>query len=189
MKRIGDSCQDIWGHDHKIVRTECKCALVEDCTSFEMKRMMTRTDQLVCIAKATGSKIYTRESETGTSSSAKALVLSLKQFHAHFYRLYKMGTTRAMVGLQGLHSSNVFWHLNVLASMGLKLFYPLCFKFGGNIEMITTHLREVHYRLAIVCNVCRAFTSMSMPVVLEHQSRCRMKSHKKSKMKKWDETS
>ena len=128
MKRIGDSCQDIWGHDHKIVRTEWKQALVEDHTSFEMKRMMTRTDQLLCIAKATGSKIYTRESAVGTCGQAKALVLSLKQFHANFYRLYEKGITRAMVIHQGLYSSNDFWHPNILASVGLKSFCSWCFK-------------------------------------------------------------
>ena len=148
MKRIGDSHQDIWGHDHKIVRTEQKCALVEDHTSFEMRRMMTRTDQLLHIAEATGSRVYTRESEVGTHGPAKALVLSLKQFHAHFYRLYEKGTTRAMVGLQWLHTS-----------VGLKSFCP-CFKFGGNTETISTHLREVHYRLAIVCDACWVFASM-----------------------------
>ena len=68
MKRIRHSHQDVWGHDHKIVRTEQKHALVEDCTSFEMKRMTTKTDQLLCIVEATGSIIYTRESELGTHS-------------------------------------------------------------------------------------------------------------------------
>ena len=188
MKRIGDSCQDVWGHDKKIVRTEWKCTLAEDHTSFEMRRTTTRTDQLLCIAEATGSKIYTRESEAETCGAPNALVLSLKQFHAHYFRLYKKGTTRTMVGLQGLHTSNAFWHPNVLASMGLKLFFLWCFKFGGNTKTITTHLKEVHYRLAIACNVCWTFASMSMQVVLEHQSRCRMKSHKKSRVKKQDDT-
>ena len=175
MKRIRDSHQDVWGHDHKIVRTEWKCALAEDCTSFKMKRIMTRTDQLVCIAKATGSKIYTRELEVGTCGPSKALGLFLKQFHAHFYRLYKKGTTRTMVGLQGLHSSKAFLCPHILASMGLKSFCPWYFKFGGNTEMIATHLREVHYRLAIVCNICQTFTSMSVQVALEHGSRYRTK--------------
>ena len=66
MKRIGDSHQDMWSHDHKIIRREWKHALAEDHTSFEMRRMTTRTDQLLCIAEATGSKIYTRESEVET---------------------------------------------------------------------------------------------------------------------------
>ena len=34
---------------------------------------------------------------------AKALVLSLKQFHAQYNRLYEKGPTKAMVHLQGLN--------------------------------------------------------------------------------------
>ena len=41
--------------------------------------MMARTDQLLCIAEATGSKIYTREVEAETHGRAKTLVLLLKQ--------------------------------------------------------------------------------------------------------------
>ena len=122
-KRIGDSHQDVWGHDHKIIRTEQKHVLGDDHTSFKM-RMTTRTDQLFCIAEAPGSKIYTRESEMEAQGPAKALVLSLKQFHACYYKLYEKGTTKAMVGIQGLHSSDTFWHLNILAGVGLKSFCP-----------------------------------------------------------------
>ena len=64
--------------------------------------------------------------------------------------------------------SNAFQHLNILASVGFKSFCLWCFKFQGNTEMITTHLREVHYRLAIACDICLVFTSMSVQVVLEH---------------------
>ena len=97
QKRINDSHHDVWGNDHKIIRTEQKCTLAKDCTSFEIRKM-TRTDQLLCIAEATGSKIYTRESEPETYGKAKALVLSLKQYHAHHNRFYKQGTTRAIGG-------------------------------------------------------------------------------------------
>ena len=117
------------------------------------------------------------------------MVLSLKQLHANFYRLYEKGTTRAMVDFQGLHSSNASQHPNVSACMGLKSFCLWCFKFGENTNMIATNLREVHYRLSISCDICWVFTSMSMQVVLEHQSRCRMRSHKKSKIKKPPKTS
>ena len=137
MKRIGDSHQDVWGHDHEIIRTKQKCTLTDDQTSFNMRRMATRTNQLLHIAEATGSKIYNRESEAETQGLTKALVLSLKQFHAHYYRLYQKGTTRAMEGLQGLHSSDTFQHLNVLVSVGLKSFCPWCYKFGGNTETNT----------------------------------------------------
>ena len=91
MKTIGDSHQNILDHDHKIIRTEQRCALVEACTSLEMRRMTTRTDQLLCIAEATGSKIYTRESEAETRGPAKAFVLSLKQFHAHYTGFMRKG--------------------------------------------------------------------------------------------------
>ena len=75
QKRINDSHQDIGGNDHKIIRTEQKCALVEDCTSFEMCRMMMRAEQLLHIAEGTGSKIYTRESEDSWPSKGLGLVL------------------------------------------------------------------------------------------------------------------
>ena len=37
MKRIMGGHQDVWGHNHKIVRAEWKCALADDHTSFEMR--------------------------------------------------------------------------------------------------------------------------------------------------------
>ena len=70
--------------------------------------MMVRTSQLLPIAEATGSKIYTRESEAVTQGRAKTLVLLLKQYHTHYYQFCEKGITRAMVGLQGLHTSDAF---------------------------------------------------------------------------------
>ena len=99
MKKIEGGCQDVWGHDHNFVKAKWKHALDDDCTSFNMKQMTTRTNQFIHIAKATGSKIYTRESEGGAQGLAKALVLSLKQCHAQYYRLYGKGPIKAMVGL------------------------------------------------------------------------------------------
>ena len=131
MKRIKGGHQDGRGQDLKIVSTEQRCTLADDHTSFKMRRMATRTDQLICIAKATGSK--STPGSQGAQGSAKALVLSLKQSHAHYYRLYKKGVIQGY-GLQGLHSSDAFWHLNVLTSVGLKSFCPWCLIFGGNTE-------------------------------------------------------
>ena len=45
MKRMSQSCWAMWGHDHESVQAEQDCALVEDHNSFEMHRMMVRTDQ------------------------------------------------------------------------------------------------------------------------------------------------
>ena len=61
LKRIGDSHQAMWVHDHESVQTEQDHALVEDCNSFEMHRMMVRTDQLLCTATAIDSQyLYQR---------------------------------------------------------------------------------------------------------------------------------
>ena len=128
LKRISDSCQDVWGHNHKSIRTEQDHTLVEDCNSSEMWKMMVRTDQLLCIAEATGYKIYTRDLEAGAHGRSKTQVLLLKQYH--YYQYHERGITRAMVGLQGLRLSDTFWHSNVSASVGLKLFCPWCFKLG-----------------------------------------------------------
>ena len=136
---------------------------------------MVRTDQLLHIAEAINSKIYTWESEAEAHGQTKTLVLSLKQYHAHYYWLYKKGTTRAMVGLQGLHLGDAFRCSNTSFSVGLKSFWPWCFKFGGNTETIATCLREVHYRLAIACNLCKLFASTSIQNILDHCSGCKAK--------------
>ena len=80
-----------------------------------------------------------------------------------------------MVGLQELHLSDAYRCSNVSSSVGLKSFCPWCFKLGGNTETIATHLREVHYQLAINCDLCKSFANMSVQSVLEHHSGCKAK--------------
>ena len=106
------------GHDQEVIRTEQDHAFEEDHNSFEMHKMTVRMDQSLHIAEATNSKVYTCESEVEAHGQAKALALSLKQYHAHYYWLYEEGTTRAMVGLQGLHLGYAFRHSNVSSSVG-----------------------------------------------------------------------
>ena len=36
--------------------------------------------------------------------------------------------------------------------------------------MIATNLREVYYQLAITCDLCKSFASMSVQSILEHHS-------------------
>ena len=60
---------------------------------------MTRTDKLLCIAEATNLKVYIWELEAEAHGQMKALVLSLKQYHAYYYQLYEKGMSRPMVGL------------------------------------------------------------------------------------------
>ena len=107
-----------------------------------MHKMMVRTDQLLCIAEATNLKVYTLEAKG--HGQMKALVLSLKQYHAFYYQLYEKDMTKAMAGLQELHSGD-----DHLLQCEAKIILPLVFQSDGNTKTIATHLREVHYRLAI----------------------------------------
>ena len=63
--------------------------------------------------------------------------------------------TRAMVGLQGLHSSDTFHCSNISTNVGLKSFCTWCLKLRGNTKTIVIHLTEVHYHLAIVFTFAR----------------------------------
>ena len=92
--------------------------------------------------------------------------------------------TRAMVGLQGPHLSDAFICSNMSSSVGLKSFCPWCFKLGSNTEMIATHLREVHYRFAIMCDLCKLFGSISAQNILDHLSGCKAKCTKNPQNKK-----
>ena len=59
LKWIGNSCQAVWGHDQEVIRMEQYCALEGDCNSFEGCKMTVRMEQLLHIAEATNSKVYT----------------------------------------------------------------------------------------------------------------------------------
>ena len=94
--------------------------------------------------------------------------------------------------------------LQGLSKHGIKVILFLMFKDGSNTETIAIHLREVHYRMAIVCDICQVFSGMNAQVILEHHSGCKTKcdkehaeqegqekekkSHKKkSKSQEWNE--
>ena len=141
--------------------------------------MTVKSDQQLWIKEATSVKnIHSWEHETKVCGRKKTLVQSLKQFHAHFYLLYEKSMTHAMVTLQGLHSGKAFRHPYISASMGLKWFYPMCLKLGGNTETIAIHLREGHYQMAIVCDICQVFASMNTQNVLDQCAKCKVKHNK-----------
>ena len=108
-----------------------------------MQRVVVRTDQLLHIAEATGSKFHQQDSEAKTDGRVKKLVQLLKQYHAWFYHFYEKASTRAMIGLHRLHSNDLFQHMNVAGDVALKLFCPWCCELGGKTETIATHLWEV----------------------------------------------
>ena len=89
-------------------------------SSFEVNKMMVQTDQLPWIKEATSAKnIHSREHEAEVHWKKKIQVQYLKQYHAHYYQLYKKNMTHTMVSLQGLHLGKAFRCLNISASVGL----------------------------------------------------------------------
>ena len=81
-----------------------------------------------------------------------------------------------MVVLQGLHSGDVIKCPSISGGVGLKSFHSWCLKLGGNMEMI--HLHEVQYQMAIACDICWAFASMTVQNILDHRSECKEKCDK-----------
>ena len=131
LKRIRESHQDVWDHDLAIVKSEWKHALAKDQDSFEMCNMTVRTDQLLHITETVDSQVHHWGSEAETDGMVKKLRQSLKQYHTRFHYFYEKGSNRAIIGLHRLHPNDVFWCLNVPASVGVKSFCPWCFKLGG----------------------------------------------------------
>ena len=176
MALIGKNHQALWGSDFSIVKEEQDLTLKEDYTSFSVDKIAVQTVWLLQIKEATNTKnIHPRELKAGVHRKEKTLVQSLKQFYTHFYWLYKKGMTCAMVSLQGLYSGDAFRCPNIPSGMGLKSFCPWCFKLGGNIETITIHLPEVHYWMAIVCDICQKFAGLSTQNVHTNQAWCKAK--------------
>ena len=58
LKQIGDSHQAVWESDYEVVNTEWELAFKEDCHSFEVSKMMNRTEELLQIKEAMHSKIH-----------------------------------------------------------------------------------------------------------------------------------
>ena len=83
-----------------------------------------------------------------------------------------------MVGLQALYLGNALKHPSISGGIGLKLFCPWFLKLGGNMETTAIHLHEVHYWMAITCDICFAFASMTMQNIQDHWSEGKEKHNK-----------
>ena len=119
---------------HKIIRTRVEtCTLAADCTSFKMRRMATRTNQLLHMAEATGSKVYTGESEAEGSRPSKGLGPVLETVPHLLLQPLQEGDNQ---GYGGSPRPTLEWCIpaseHIGKHVGLKSFCPLCFKFGGN---------------------------------------------------------
>ena len=53
-----------------------------------------------------------------------------------------------IMGLKGIHDADALWHFSSYT------YCPWCGKEGQNGGTVVNHLRTVHYKLGIVCNLC-----------------------------------
>ena len=67
-----------------------------------------------------------------------------------------------------------------LSQCGAKVILALVSNAGRNTKWITVHLREVHYRMVIVCNICQSFVGMHAQSILDHHSGCKAKHNKEN---------
>ena len=179
LEQIGNNCTTVWGSNYKVIKTEWDLTLDRDPSSFKVSGMTVCTDQLMWIKEATHVRnIYPWEHEADISGRKKALVQSLKQFHTHFYQLYEKGMTHTTVVLQGLHLGSALKHPSICAGVGLKSFCLWCFKLSRSTEMVAIHLLEVHYQMAIACDICWVFASMTVQNIWDHQPVCKGNSNK-----------
>ena len=73
LKQIGDSGQAVWESDYEVIKTEWELTLKEDCHSFEVNKMMDRTEQLFHFKEAAHLKIRPHESEAGSKGGRRPL--------------------------------------------------------------------------------------------------------------------
>ena len=85
------------------------------------------TDQLLCIAKATDSQIYTKDLDAEAHGCVEDSGIVAETIQHPPLPFYEKGMTRAMIDLQEMHSSNTFRCSNVSSSVGLKIILPLVF--------------------------------------------------------------
>ena len=62
-----------------------------------------------------------------------------------------------------------------LCQHGAKVILSLVSKAGRNTKTIAIHLREIHYRMVNICNICRSFAGMNAQSILDHCSGCKAK--------------
>ena len=179
LEQIKNNCNIVWGSDYEVIKTKWDLTLDRDPNSLEVWEMMVCTDELFQIKVAINVRnIYPQEHKVDFDGREKALVQLLKQFHACYYQLYEKGMTHAMMGLQGLHSSDTHKCPHISAGVGLNSFCPWCLKLGRNTETITIHLHEVHYWMVNVCDICQVFAGMTMQSMWDHQPECKGKCDK-----------
>ena len=66
------------------------------------------------------------------------------------------------MGLKGIHDSDALWHF-----VGYT-YCPWCGKEGQNKGTMVNHVRTVHYRLGLVCNLCFGCPTVMLDTLHQH---------------------
>ena len=67
-----------------------------------------------------------------------------------------------IMGLKGIHNADALWHFVVYT------YCPWCSKEGHNKGTMVNHIRMVHYRLGIVCNLCYSCPTVMSDTLHQH---------------------
>ena len=79
-----------------------------------------------------------------------------------FLRVVPALESPKIMGLKGIHNSDALQHF-----VGYT-YCPWCSKEGQNEGTVVNHLRTVHYRLGIVCNLCYSCPTVMLDTLCQH---------------------
>ena len=79
-----------------------------------------------------------------------------------FLRVVPATESPKIMGLKGIHDSDA------LQCFAGYTYYPWCGKEGQNEGTVVNHLRTVHYRLGLVCNLCYSCPTVTLDTLHQH---------------------
>ena len=79
-----------------------------------------------------------------------------------FLRVVPTWESPKIIGLKGIHNADALWHFAGYT------YCPWCGKEGQNEGTMVNHLRTVHYRLGIVCNLCYSCPTVVLDTLCQH---------------------
>ena len=182
LEQIGDSHAKLYGRVTIRSLRQSRSLLSRKIShSFQVNKMMDRTEQLLQIKEATHLKIHSCELEAGVQGRKKTLLQSLRQCHACYYRLVWEGHYLCHSWLVRIAFGQCFQvPLTFPPSVGLKSFCPWCLKLGRNTKTIAI---STSGRYTIGWQSCATYAQwichgMSAQSVFDHHSGCKAKNNK-----------
>ena len=176
---------DVWGHDHEIIRSEWKCIpLQKTTTPLRYDKWQLGLIELALHHWGHGLQQFTPESQrlrltawckelgtiTKTVPHPSLLFLWKRNDEGHGWPT-RTPHEQCISSLQHIHQCGA-WNHSAPGATNLEAIH------GDHSHV---HLREVHYRLVIACDICKAYASMlvqamSMSTTLVVRASCTTRS-------------